>query len=219
MRLEKTGVNCISPEMKAMLPKLKPGETKKFQMLGGVPNFDPDPTEREKRPMLFGWKQIPTYDTIRDWHTGDHVIIAVVQDFEPSTGALVKSRTFVPNQGLAQNPGIFMLIGGNIEHEELYEHFVMSNYNQSNPHRDISKDALFYEINPEATGFKPIPKPIQVVQQPESLDIFTYNEKGEKVILKSGSDIINQPEKEEENTEELAEKKRGRKPKEELVTS
>lgn len=158
LQIEKTGVNMISKDYQQSLKGFEPGETKYFQMLNGIPNNDPDPTEKAKRPILFGHTQIPTQDRIKDPFSKQHVIIGVVEDFVAETGFVTKWKLFVPNMHLPQSPGKFSLVEGNQDHEELYEYLQMCNYNRDNPNRDKKVEALFYEIVQPKVNFDAFPK-------------------------------------------------------------
>lgn len=181
-KLIQSGVNCITKELEALIPKFKPGEVKVFQLLGGIPNNDPDMNERQKQPVLYGHRQIPTKDRIKDLD-GNFVEIAVVEQFDTKTGALIKPRLFVPNMGMKENPGTFILAEGNLEHEELYEYLAICNYNEScvNPNRNKNVEALFFEIKQDDSIFvQPkratptvqvfVPKQVQEVTQQISVE-------------------------------------------------
>lgn len=169
LELKESGINCISKEYLESIPKLE--GTKYFQLLTGIPNNDPDLREREKKPFLFGHVQILTNDTIRDPFSKKPVRIGVVEDFDVRSGEVTKYRSFVPNQHLMQNPGIFSLHEGNLDDEELYEYLQICNRNRDNPHRDKKVEAMFYEIKSVTpTAVKPQPIVVEVkkrVKEPE----------------------------------------------------
>lgn len=164
-KLQQTGINCITKELEALIPKFKPGEVKVFQLLGGIPNNDPDMNERQKQPLLYGHRQIPTKDRIKDLD-GNFVEIAVVEQFDAKSGALIKPRLFVPNMGMKENPGTFILAEGNLEHEELYEYLSLCNYNESsvNPNRNRNIEPLFFEIKQDEKLFMQPRKATPAVQ-------------------------------------------------------
>lgn len=145
--------NKISNELKKEIPKLKPGQTVTFQMLNGVVNPEPDQTERQKTPMLYGKTQIPTNDRIFDPYLnggeGGYVDIGVIETYgKDSFGNLeVATRLLVPGLGHYQFGGKFSLTGGKIEDEELFEFLWISNYNAKNQHRDKSKKSYYQPVN------------------------------------------------------------------------
>jgi len=161
--LKESGINAISKEYLDSLRKLEEGETVYFQLLTGIPNNDPDLTERAKRPINYGHVQIPAMDTIKDPFSKQTVRIGVVEDYDVRTGEVSKYKCYVPNQHLPQNPGIFSLRGGNLDDEELFEYLQITNYNRDVPNRDGKKEALFYEIKKNENTHKPvIVTPIQL---------------------------------------------------------
>lgn len=143
LQLQKSGINMISEELKNSIPKFEDGEVKVFQMLNGIQNSDPDQVERAKSPILYGHSQIPTQDKIKDPFTNEHVVIAVVEDFAVETGALIKSKLFVPGMNERKFYGKFTLTEGD---EELYEFLYLCNFNRDNPNRNKKVEPLFYEI-------------------------------------------------------------------------
>lgn len=166
-QLKESGVNMISDEYMKSLKTLEEGEVVYFQLLTGIPNNDPDLSERQKKPTLFGHVQIPTNDTIRDPFTNKPVKIAVVEDYDAKTGEVTRSRMFVPNMHLPQNPGIFALRGGDIQDEEMYAYLQICNYNRDAKGRDTKKEAMFYEINKKqpsnvSLAAKAAPKPVVI---------------------------------------------------------
>src|SRR6476620_9047410 len=110
--------NKISKEMKEMMPKLKKGEVKTFQLIVGVKNNFPDDLdggrERRDHPMLYGTWQIPTRDRIVDWHTGEFVDIGVPQDFKKDE--VLSTKVLMPGVGEPQFHyiGKWSLNGNNI---------------------------------------------------------------------------------------------------------
>lgn len=144
--------NKISPKLKKEIPKLKQGQVVTFQMLNGVTNPEPDPTERSKTPMLYGKAQISTRDRIFDPYlneTGDYVDIGVVKNFSKNRDGdyEIETRLFVPGMGEFQFGGKFSLMGGRIEDEELFEFLWLCNENEKNPYRDKSVKPLFKPVN------------------------------------------------------------------------
>lgn len=147
--------NRISEQLrKECIPKLKKGEVRKFQMLTGVENNDPDLTERAKQPIFYGAYQVRTWDRIFDPYLnngeGGYVDIGVVEEFDIKANQPTKFRLFVPGQGT----GKFLLTGGKIKDEELFEYICICNENGSFKYRDESIQPLFEEINEEAEILK-----------------------------------------------------------------
>jgi hypothetical protein len=140
--------NKISDEMKAMMPKLKAGEVKSFIKVNGVINRDPEDKYRLKSPILYCTEQIPTKARIIDWHTGEPVDVGVPDRWNKNDGVL-STRFFMPGIGELhfKNTGMFSLSGDRVEDVELYEYLSICPYNEGNPHRDKSVDAIFKEIN------------------------------------------------------------------------
>lgn len=144
--------NKISDKLKKSIPKLKPGQSVTFQMLNGVPNPEPDQTERNKTPILYGKMQIPTKDRIFDpflGDTGDYVDIGVLESFrrDRDNQLEIVTKLLVPGMGVFEFGGKFSLRGGKIEDEEMFEYLWICNHNGKNPHRDKSVPALFQPIN------------------------------------------------------------------------
>jgi hypothetical protein len=140
--------NNLSQEMKAMMPKLKAGEVKSFIKVNGVINRDPEDKYRLKSPILYCTEQVPTRERIRDWHTGEFVDVGVPGKWNKTDGVL-STRPFMPGMGEAhfKNTGIFSLSGDKVEDVELYEYLSICSFNEGNPHRDKSVEAIFKEIN------------------------------------------------------------------------
>lgn len=140
--------NNISDELLATIPPLKEGQVKSFRMLTGTKNPDPDFDERQKAPVLYGGVQIQTRDRIKDkWKknekgevVGGFVDIGVVENFDPVTENVIKTRLFVSPRGV----GTFVLSGDKIEDIELYEFLYLTNQNAKN---NKTNDALFEEID------------------------------------------------------------------------
>lgn len=147
-------INNISEELKNSIPQLQPGEIRRFKMLTGVKNNDPDEEERRKRPVFYGTHQIPGYDRIFDPYLnkgkGAYVDIGMVEDFEIATERPTKYKTFIPG-GTLTVPGIwngeFYLSGDNIDDIEIFEYLWICNYNGKNPNRDKSKPIMFEELD------------------------------------------------------------------------
>ena len=143
--------NKISKEMLAMIPTLKKGEIKTFQLVTGHKNNFPDDMdggkERRDHPMLYATWQIPTRDRIKDWHTGDFVDIGVPDTFRKDEVLTVK--VFMPGKGEPQFRyyGKFSLSGSKIADVEMYQYLCICNFNLSNEHRDTAEDAIFCELN------------------------------------------------------------------------
>lgn len=150
--------NKISTELrKECIPVLKKGEVRKFRMLTGVVNIDPDLTERAKQPVFYGAYQIRTWDRIFDPYLkndrdekGGYVDIGVIEEFDIKSNQPTKFRLFVAGQGT----GVFTLYGGKIKDEELFEFLCICNENGSFKYRDESITALFEEIDEEAEVMK-----------------------------------------------------------------
>ena len=141
--------NDLSKELWGKVKKLKSGESATFIMLTGIKNPDPDPEEQRKRPMLYPKHNIPMNDYIKDldgeWK---HIVIADSWDTDkPARESYFMAG--LDDGGLFN--GKFTLMGGNKKHEELYEYFQITNYNESPlVERDVTKPALFKEINLKA---------------------------------------------------------------------
>jgi len=146
--------NNISPELKAQIPKLKPGEIVTFQMLHGTPNPEPDEKERSKSPILYGKRQVLTMFRIYDEHikdesgkkVGGYVDMGCVDGWVGDTPS--RFRCFVPGQGQSsQFQGKFSLSAGNVQDEELYEILWLSPEREGSPCSDISVEKLFKIID------------------------------------------------------------------------
>ena len=133
-------------------------ETVWFKMLHGVENLDPEPPAHNESPkpkVLYGARQIPTQDRIKDPYkvvngkeVGGFVNIGVPDRFNEA-GQPIHTKCFVPGHGT----GIFGLNGNSVEDVELYEYLMLSNHNQNNPYRDKRKDAM-YRLYDEALDGK-----------------------------------------------------------------
>jgi len=170
--LPKSGVNIISPELKALIPKFKPGEIKSFQAMWGVTNNQPhissDPRNAQKR--LYGHKQIPTNDRIKDLN-GEYVQIGVPETWVPDTQQVTKWKSFIPGLYEQHFGGVFTLHEGNIEHEELYEYLFLCSYNKNSPCRNTKIEPMFFEITKDIiVGADNDVTPVRIkrkVQEPE----------------------------------------------------
>lgn len=149
--------NNISDKLKAQIPKLKPGQVVVVQMLNGTPNPEPDEKERSKTPVLFGRVQIKTNHRIYDPYfkddegkeTGAYVDIGCVDQWEGDKPA--RFRFFVPGMGQYSHfQGKFMLTGGNIKDEELYEILYLSPEREGSPCKDEGTEILFKFIDEKA---------------------------------------------------------------------
>lgn len=138
--------NKISPEMKAMIPTFKKGETKTFQLVVGEPNRDPDPQQRIDRPIFYSTWQIPTRCTIQDWVTKEDVEIGVPEQYKKDE--VLTTKVSMPGKGEPQFKfiGKFSLIGSSQADQEMYQYYCMCPYNLSNPYRDTTIDPIFCEI-------------------------------------------------------------------------
>lgn len=228
-------INNISDELKATIPQLMPGEIRRFKMLTGVANNDPDEEERRKRPVFYGNYQIPCYDRIRDPYLnngkGGYVDIGVVEQFETATERPTKYRTFIPGSNIAV-PGLwngeFYLSGDNIEDIELFEYLWICNYNGKNPNRDKSKSSMFEEIDFAEINQKADDELDNLEQAIEAVKSMSMEEMlllAKKLPNFGEYDAMNLPSRMKKYAtsfpnkflEVSAKKKRGRKPKEEAV--
>jgi len=196
-------INSISPELKAKIPKLKPGQVVTFQMLNGQPNPDPDDKERAKEPVLYGKKQLRTNFRVWDeWlepkknedgsisYAGGMVDVGAVQDWDGEKP--VRFKMFVPGMGEhSRFPGKFSLTGGRIGEEELYEILYLSPEREGTPCPDASIEKLFKILDLKAdsketvTRFDILSKAIDIAKKLK----VDSNEKDAKNIMAA----LNQP--------------------------
>lgn len=154
MKVIKGKFNDLSADLLKKIKPLAKGESVVFQVLGSVPNPDPDPQEVKKRPFLHPKRNIPMNDYIKD---GDSWMKIVVADRwekdEP-----VMERFFLPGLDLGGLfNGKFELQGGNKKDEELYEYLMVTNYNRDSvlgEDRDDSIEPLFTVVNRTADAVK-----------------------------------------------------------------
>lgn len=155
-------INNISAKLKSEIPKLKPGETRVFQMLNGVPNPEPDEKEKSKSPVLYGKVQVATSFRVYDpyqteskdekgniVYDGGYVDVGLVEQWNGDQP--VRFKMFIPGFGeYAQFQGKFQVMGGRIQDEELFEILWLSNQREGNPHRDVSTETLFKLLDVKA---------------------------------------------------------------------
>ena len=138
--------NNISPELKAKIPKLKPGEVVTFQMLNGTSNPDPDPREQAKEPMIYGKKQLRTNFRIYDEALGEYVDVGAVERWNGERPE--NFIMFVPGMGEhSRFPGKFSLTGGRVKDEELFEVLWLSPEREGSPCKDASIEVIFKILN------------------------------------------------------------------------
>lgn len=132
---DNSNINKISAEYQAELEekKLADKQVVQFRLLDGVLN--PDPDERRKEGKEIIWKQVDFIrgkDTIKDPYSGKLVDIGVVKELDDNGKAICDQWTIMPKD----SNGFITIVGGNVEHEKWYEFMLISNQNESNPHRD-----------------------------------------------------------------------------------
>ncbi len=155
MKVVKGKFNDISAELQKKITPLGKGESVLFQVLGSIPNPDPDPNEVKKRPFLHPRRNIPMNDYIKD---GDNWMKIVVADRWEKDEPL-QERFFLPGIELGASlfNGKFQVTGGNKKDEELYEYLMITNYNKDSvlgEDRDDSIEPLFEIINTKADAIK-----------------------------------------------------------------
>jgi len=193
--------NKISDKLKAEIPLLKPGQEMTFQLLHGVPNPDPDPTEKLKNPMLYGKRQLSTYFRIFDPYikdaegkeTGGYVDVGAVKTWDkdqPETFVC-----FIPGFGKFQNTGKFSLMGGKSEDIELFEILWLSPQREGNPHADKTVQKMFKLIN-VAEATKSTLNKVDILRRALNL-VANMKEEDARVVMAS----LNQ--KRYRNTDEL----------------
>lgn len=156
--------NNFSPELKALIPKLKPGERVSFQMLNGVPNPEPDQKERAKQgDMLYGKVQLITNYRVYDKFqkdsdgkvVGGYVDGGCVDQWDGDRPS--RFRRFMPGvtpvhlHNLAFG-GKFDLVGGKASDEELFEALFLSPEREGSPCPDPSFEIKFKIIDEKATS-------------------------------------------------------------------
>ena len=154
--------NNFSDELKAQIPKLKPGQVVKFQMLNGMPNPEPDPRERAKQgDVLYGKVQLVTNYRVYDPHlkdaegnkVGGYVDGGCVDQWDGDKPS--RFRRFIPGitgvhlHNLAFG-GRFDLVGGKVSDEELFEALYLSPEREGSPCQDPSFEIKFKIIDERA---------------------------------------------------------------------
>jgi len=156
--------NNISDKLKALIPKLKPGEKVSFQMLNGMPNPEPDPRERAKQgDVLYGKVQLLTNYRVYDPYqqdaegneVGGYVDIGCVDQWNGDQPS--RFRRFIPGitgvhlHNLAYG-GRFDLVGGKVADEELFEVLFLSPEREGSPCQDQSFEVKFKIIDERANA-------------------------------------------------------------------
>lgn len=181
--------NKISDKLKAEIPVLRPGEVKTFQCLHGVPNPDPDPTEKLKNPMLFGKRQLKTNFRIFDPYitdangkeVGGYVDVGAVQTWnkdQPET-----FTCFIPGFGQHQNTGKFQLSASKVDEAELFEVLWLSPERKGNPHRDPTVQPMFELIDIAASTKSTLTK-VDVLRKALNLS-GNMDEKDARIVMAS----------------------------------
>lgn len=141
--------NKISEELKPR--PLEQGEIVMYEVLNGTMEIDNTIGEDGKPISKFTGKKIypaatriPTRDRIKDPYTNSYVEIGVVETVDFRKNIVEKIKAFFVT---GNSRGTVAFVGGNIEDEEMYEYFELCNYNESNPHRDQSKPAIFKRLD------------------------------------------------------------------------
>ena len=143
---DNSNINKISKEYQDELDqkRLSPGQVVQFRLLDGVLN--PDPDERRKEGKEIIWKQVDFIrgqDTIKDPYSGKIVDIGVVKEVDEKGKPTFFEWSFSPKD----SNGFITIVGGNIELERWYEFMLITNRNESNPHRDKNIKAKFKLID------------------------------------------------------------------------
>lgn len=148
--------NNISDELKAKIPKLKPGERVSFQMLNGVPNPEPDPKERAKQgEVLYGKVQIMTNFRIFDEGANGYVDVGCVDQWDGDKPVrfrrLIPGITGVHLHNLAFG-GRFDLSGDKGSDVELFEVLFLSPEREGSPCRDNAYPVKFKIVDEKASA-------------------------------------------------------------------
>lgn len=143
------------------VPALESGQVVTFQMLTGLPNNEPDPTERQRNPVLYGKVQIPTRDKIK--YNGRLYDIGVATEVDGQENP-IGFRAFMPGMGASIFLGKFSLSADRVDDVEMYEYLMISNYNESFKYRDKSVKPLFKLID-QAKDSKKVLNKIDVLRE------------------------------------------------------
>lgn len=146
--MEQISVEKISEKYQTELDekRLEVGQTVQFRLLDS--RLNPDPEERRKPGKEFIWKQsecIIGKDRIKDPYSGKLVDIAIVRDRDEK-GKITPDKLYVPAR---DTNGFITIVGGNTEQERWLEFLLISNENESNPHRNKDVKAKYKLIDAE----------------------------------------------------------------------
>ncbi len=162
--------------------RIKPGDLKKFRLLGGVKNSDPGRKPNDPEMFYPASVTIPLYDKIVDPEAGV-ITVGAVRYFDDRTKAPVfKKYVIEPDRG---NP-IFTLRGSTAAEVEVYDFLLLSNKNKSNPFRDTSIEPLFEQVNDEKEAQERIFKRNALK---ESLDAISGWDRSEMQVVAAGYNI------------------------------
>jgi hypothetical protein len=128
-------VNAVSPALLDST-KLKRDESKIFVLA----NISEHPWTKEL--IIPSGLSIPSFDQIFDDEKNDWVEIAAINRLDKQGNHTYHEITF-----FGQSAGRIILTGGRGADQEIYSFLKLSNYNGSNPHRDVSKPIYYYEVD------------------------------------------------------------------------
>lgn len=132
--------NKISKELEEAIPEM--AEVVTFQLLNGVSNPEPDPTERAKLPVLFGKTQLRTQFRVRDPFSKKNIDIVLAEDWTEDNKP-TKAVCFVAGAGEMHFNGLFSLQSSIASDRDLYEVLWLSPERKGSPCADASVPVKF----------------------------------------------------------------------------
>lgn len=163
--------NNISDDLRKKFT-LKRDDVKIFEVLGIS-------TDAEGKKVIPNMVSIPTRDVIYDEASGQYVDIANLKTGYPNPdGSYNFDKIWFTRRG----NGMIALSGKSAKDRELYMYLAMSNYNQSNPDRDVSMKAFYKERDIEAEAKQEI---TSAMERTEVLDwVFKAKNAQVKLLVK-----------------------------------
>lgn len=153
-----SAINKVSKTIESYLEarQLQPGETVKYRLLGGQPQFN---RETGKTDIIYGGPQaIPLKSSVidpgdKDPENGKTTnagvkIVGLLKEFDKNGNPIFQKLYVTPTKN---NPE-FLLSGDNADHIAMYDALELNERNASNPYRNKALEATFERVDDIAEG-------------------------------------------------------------------
>lgn len=142
-------LNQVPEEILKTIPPLEEGEVVTFQSLVTATDYDAEfGTSKTVYPPV----QLPTRDIIKVKKDGKTINVPIGIPKTVDNDKVIEWEFFMPGNSHSLYSGRFSFTGGNIEQEEKYYFYMLSNLRKDNPFRDKNITPLYELIDNRKTA-------------------------------------------------------------------